>query len=108
MLSGIRLRRCPRPRAVRAGRFIVSRGWGKVCVICQVEKPRPGAVRAGRFIVWRGWCKVVVICQVEKPRAGLISGGSTPICCAADKLGEAPFKDFWSDDTKKNYKEEKE
>jgi hypothetical protein len=44
---------------------------------------------------------------MEKPCAGLISGGSTPICCAADKLGEAPFKDFWSDDTKNNYREER-
>jgi hypothetical protein len=38
--------------------------------------------------------------------SGLISGGGTPICLPADKLGEAPFKDFWSDDTKNNYREE--
>jgi hypothetical protein len=44
---------------------------------------------------------------VEKLRAGLISGGSTPISPAGDKLGEAPFKDFWSDDTKNNYREER-
>jgi hypothetical protein len=24
-----------------------------------------------------------------------------------DKLGEAPFKDFWSDDIKNNYREER-
>jgi hypothetical protein len=38
--------------------------------------------------------------------SGLISGGDTPICDPADKLGEAPFKDFWSDDTKNNYRKE--
>jgi hypothetical protein len=37
---------------------------------------------------------------------GLISGGDTPISSTADKLGEAPFKDFWSDDTKNNYRKE--
>ena len=26
---------------------------------------------------------------------------------ARNKLGEAPFKDFWSDDTKNNYREER-
>jgi hypothetical protein len=26
---------------------------------------------------------------------------------AADKLGEVLFKDFWSDDTKNNYREER-
>ncbi len=31
----------------------------------------------------------VVVIAVEKLRAGLISGASTPICCAADRLGEA-------------------
>jgi hypothetical protein len=44
---------------------------------------------------------------VEKPCTGLIFGGSTPICGAADKLGEVLFKDFWSDDTKNNYREER-
>src|SRR5260370_40747267 len=77
MLSGIRLRRGPRRR--RARRPL----WG-------VEGVVPGGCHRG----------------VEKLRAGLISGGSTPILCAADKLGEAPFKDFWSDDTKNNYREE--
>jgi hypothetical protein len=48
-----------------------------------------------------------VVIAVEKLREGLISGGSTPICWAADKLGEALFKDFWSDDTKNNYREER-
>src|SRR5712691_8577348 len=65
----------------------------------------PRAVRGGRAGVSRGWCQVVVI-HVEKPRAGLISGGSTPIWWVADKLGEAPFKDYWSDDTKNNSREE--
>jgi hypothetical protein len=49
----------------------------------------------------------VVVIGVEKLRTGLISGGSTPIWFAADKLGEAQFKDFWSDDTKNNYREER-
>jgi hypothetical protein len=49
----------------------------------------------------------VVIQVVEKPRMGLISGGTTPIWCVRDKPGEAPFKDFWSDDTKNNYREER-
>jgi hypothetical protein len=44
---------------------------------------------------------------VEKLPAGLIFGGITPICSGANKLGEAQFKDFWSDDTKNNYKEER-
>jgi hypothetical protein len=44
---------------------------------------------------------------VEKLRSGLISGGNTPIWWTADNLGEAPFKDFWSDDTKNNYREER-
>jgi hypothetical protein len=49
---------------------------------------------------------VVVIRGVKNSVSGLISGGDTPICLAADKLGEALFKDFWSGDTKNNYREE--
>jgi hypothetical protein len=46
-------------------------------------------------------------CEKWKNRAlGLISGGGTPICGRRYKLGEAPFKDFWSDDTKNSYREE--
>jgi hypothetical protein len=36
----------------------------------------------------------------------LIFGACTPIYLPGYKLGEAPFKDFWSDDTKNNYREE--
>jgi hypothetical protein len=32
----------------------------------------------------------------------LIFGAGTPISWSRYKLGEAPFKDFWSDDTKNN------
>src|ERR1700722_9689351 len=48
----------------------------------------------------------VAFSEVEEPRLGLISGGSTPISSAAYKFGEAPFKDYWSDDTKNNSREE--
>ena len=73
-------------------------------LLCRPEFGRAGAAnRAGRPRQGvEGGCQVVVIQVVEKPRTGLISGGITPIWCAGDKLGEAPFKDFWSDDTKNN------
>jgi hypothetical protein len=44
--------------------------------------------------------------DVKNSGSGLISGADTPIWFPADKPGEAPFKDFWSDDTKNNYREE--
>jgi hypothetical protein len=49
----------------------------------------------------------VAFSEVEEPRLGLISGANTPISLAAYKFGEAPFKDYWSDDTKNNSGEEK-
>jgi hypothetical protein len=38
--------------------------------------------------------------------SGLISGGNPPICAQENRFGEALFKDFWSDDTKNNYRKE--
>jgi hypothetical protein len=37
----------------------------------------------------------------------LISGGDAPIWWMRYRRREAPFKDYWSDDTKNNYREER-
>jgi hypothetical protein len=65
----------------------------------------PPTLRDGRSNNSTGVIPVVI--AVEKLRAGLISGGSTPICSATNNPREAQFKDFWSDDTKNNYREER-
>jgi hypothetical protein len=49
---------------------------------------------------------VVVIEEVEKAPRVVDIWSKHSNMQAADKLGEAPFKDFWSDDTKNNYREE--
>jgi hypothetical protein len=49
---------------------------------------------------------LVVIAKVEKLLAGLITGGDTPIWWGPYRRGEALFKDYWSDDTKNNSREE--
>jgi hypothetical protein len=44
--------------------------------------------------------------EVEKQRVGVDIWRNHSNILLRDKLGEAPFKDFWSDDTKNNYRKE--
>src|SRR6266481_2289032 len=65
--------------------------------------PRAPAAPTGR----KGdakWLPLLVIAKVEKLLAGLIFGGDAPIWWRRYRRGEAPFKDYWSDDTKNNSK----
>src|SRR4029077_5211514 len=63
---------------------------------------------SGRSKTSSSTCWAAVIRNEDSPSvwwSGLIFGARTPISWVRYKFGEAPFKDYWSDDNKNNSRE---